>query len=221
YQKLAYMSQHPPIFFSTFTLPGRTKGKLLLTVTFNINYKRLSFIKNNDNTARGNFYSPTALSLDLFHSNKKANPSQNKLPERIYHRRKSNENHIDVSGLSSIAHTAWQDTAYAADYSQTTSADKSLNGSMQVQVQPGSYIYLIKPGKSEGSQGFTRLIRISSYTQLPVRNVIFAKSTDNSSNPTRLKLINMGNNVLFGKDYYAFIHLPDFNDGNNYQLTIE
>jgi GWxTD domain-containing protein len=226
YQRLAYIHDHPPIYFNDFLLPGAQKGQVLLATTFKINYKRLAFKKMKRNTAAGSFYSPVSLTLDVFHSSKKkVSPYRSPFQRRFYQGSKNfKRNRIDVSGLTSIAHTAWKDTAFSASYSQTQSPDKALNGSMQVKVQPGYYIYLIKPagsGKTHENQGITRRVRVTPYNKPQKNNAIFVKSVKRSEGPDQLNLINMGHRVIFGKDFYAFIHLPHFKEGTSYKLAID
>jgi GWxTD domain-containing protein len=225
YQQLAYIHNHPPIYLNEFLLPGEKKGQILLTMTLKINYKRLSFHKRKSDTGGGGFYSPVSLTLDVFHSSEKK-ASSHPLLRRGFRpgKKRYNRHKIDVTGLTSIAHTAWEDSAFAADYSQTKSRDKSLNGSMQVKVPPGYYIYLIKSSedrKSDKKQGITRRIHVRPYGDQSKNNVILVKSLEHSSNPMRLYLINMGHKVPFKKDFYAFIHLPHFKTGANYKLRVD
>jgi GWxTD domain-containing protein len=226
YRRLAYIHNHPPIYFNEFLLPGAQKGQVRLAITFNINYKRLSFKRTKGNTNAESFHSPVSLTLDLFHSTKKKVNSRSARLQRRFHRGSKNfkRKRIDVSGLSSVAHTAWKDTAYAASYSQTQSRNKALNGSMQVDVQPGYYIYLIKPaqaGISHKNEGITRRIRVTSYAKQQKNNVIYVKSVKRGAKPTQLTLINMGHRIIFGKDFYAFVHLPHFKKGTTYKVTID
>jgi GWxTD domain-containing protein len=229
YVQLAYRSNHPKIFVDVFALPGNNDGHLKLTTIFQLSYKSLSFKKVSGSANKMELYGPVALSLQVFKSSKDRFKEQKSAPskrsQRYSKRRKGSRHHKpDVEGLQSVGHTTWKDTAYAANYKQTQSSDRSINGSMQMTVQPGYYTYLLKMEKNSASKRYpypTRTVHVSSYNKQKTGDIFLVKEVDNMHHPTHLTLINMGKSVPYSKDFYAFIHLPRFSTGHTYSLKID
>jgi GWxTD domain-containing protein len=227
YVQLAYRSSHPKLFVTEFALPGNNEGQLKLTTTFQLSYKSLSFRKVNRGVDTSKFYSPVSLSLEVFKSSEnkfKQQKSSSSKRSRRYSKERSRHHKPDVEGLQSVGHTTWKDTAYAANYKQTQSPDRTINGSMQMTVQPGYYTYLLKVEKNSASKRYpypARTVHISSYNKQKTGNIFLLKEADNMHHPAHLTLINMGRSVPFSKDFYAFIHLPEYSTGHTYSLKID
>jgi GWxTD domain-containing protein len=227
YVQLAYRSNHPKLFVSEFALPGGPGDQLKLITAFQLSYKSLTFKKVKGNTAKKEFYAPVSLSLQVFKSSKdrfKKNSSSSKRSRRYSkHGSRSRHHKPDVEGLQSIGHTTWRDTAYAAGYKQTQSSDRTINGSMQLTVQPGYYTYLLKVETNSASRRYpypARTVHVSPYNKQKKGSIFLVKDVDNTKHPDHLTLINMGQSVPYSKDFYAFIHLPEFSAGHAYSLKI-
>lgn len=207
YQRLAFQNNQPNIYVDVLTLPG-DGNNIALTTIFRLNYKFLPFRKINNPAAEGEYISTANLNIEIFKS-----PKKDLEPDK----------QVKMKGLESVGRTSWQDTAYAANYEQTQSQSLSLNGSMQVQVQPGFYTYFLQLNKAEGAgtqNSRSRNIRVFPYKNQKNGDIILAKEVDNINKPTQLTLVNMGNNVTYGQDFYAFIHLPDYEEGTSYSMQI-
>ena len=233
YQKLAAINNRPKIFVTEFTLPGDRKGRLKLTTTFQIDYKSLAFKKVNRSTNKGKFYSPATVDFEVFKSSAKIiknhHPKKGKKPRKPniqFHPSRTFKPapSINVNGLQSVARTTWKDTAYAANFKQTQSSHKTISGGLQVSVKPGYYTYLLQINKNNESKKhrpFTRSIHVSTNDQQKWGNVILVKKVDNDQQAPRLQLMNMGKNVLYGKNFYVLIPLPAHQSNNTYQLKVD
>ncbi len=210
YERLAFQNKQPNIYVDVFSLPGESTDEVKLTAIFQLSYNFLPFKKLQQSSTRSEeFLSAAELNLEVFKS-----------PEK----RLKPDEQIDVNGLESVGRDTWKDTAYAADYTQTQSRTKGLAGSMQVDLKPGYYTYLLQLNREDQTKSLnsrTRNIRVSPYSSENPNGIILAKDVDSMQNPGRLTLINMGNNVTYGDDFYAFIHLPDFDDEKTYSLLVD
>lgn len=223
YRILALRSDMPQVFVNVFTLPGDNPGSLKLTTTFNLSYNALAFRKLNNSSRGEEFFSTSEMSLELFRS-----PRTDLRPFE----------EVDIQGLESVGRATWRDTAFAASYEQTKSADRGLQGAMQVQVTPGHYTYLLQRGQEgdrplpyprlrsrRGDSGDspgqrTRNIHVQASDRQPADQIFLGSAVDGETEPRRLTLINMGDNVPYGKDFYAMIPLPGYQANASYTLRI-
>lgn len=208
YERLAFRNESPRVYVNTFTLPGNTPDELKLTTVFNLSYNFLPFKKLNSTQRNDEYFSSASLNLEVFKS-----------PEQNLERTED----VDVEGLEPVARATWTDTAYAADYEATRSNEEGLVGSMQVDVSPGYYTYLMQLSQQDRGQAQnsrTRNIRVVTYENQQRDNIIFGKSVDNNESPSQLTLFTRGNNVTYSEDFYAMIPLPEAESTDSYSLQI-
>lgn len=208
YERLAQQNDRPTLFIDMITLPGDQAESVKMTSIFRIGYPFLAF-KKSDNRSKGSFASSVTLNLEVFES-----------PRNNLRRDKQ----VEVEQLKSAGRASWQDTVYASTYQQTQSNDETLSGSMQVEVDPGFYSYLLQlkiNNEASGRNSRTRNVHISPYREQDNGEIILIDEVDNLQNPSSLKLMNMGDNVAFGKNFYALIHLPNYDAGTQYSYQVE
>ena len=209
YQRLAFQKEQPAIYLDVLPLPGDDGTSLQLTTIFRISNNFLPFRKLDDSSRNDEFFSTSKLNIEVFKS-----PRKGLKPDK----------QIDVEGLQSVGRSTWSDTAYAATYERTQSNTLGLNGAMQVQVQPGNYTYLMQLNQDQSKNtrnSRTRNIHLSPYNKQKSGNIILGSKIDNPENPSQINLINRGNNVIYGEDFYALIHIPNYEEGAGYQLQID
>lgn len=207
YEQLARQNDSPPIFLDVITLPGDQQGSVKMTSIFRVGYPFLAF-KKSDKPASGSFVSMVGLNMEVFES-----PRNNLRPDK----------QVDVEELTSIGRASWQDTAYAATYEQTQSKDESLSGSMQVEVKPGFYSYLLQlkiNDEASARNSRTQNVHINSYNEQTNGEVLLIKSVDDGTDPSSLELLNMGGNVPYGKDFYALVHIPNYDSEASYTFKV-
>lgn len=208
YERLAFRNSSPRVFVDVFTLPGESEDQLKLTTVFNLSYNFLPFKKGNSGTRKSEYFSSASLNIEVFES-----------PEKNL---KRNEQ-VDIENLEPVGRAAWEDTAYAATYDDTKSNEKGLTGSMQVDVAPGDYTYLLQLSQQDQQRrrnSRTQNIHVKRYASQQRDNIILGKTVDKDENPSRLTLFTMGNNVTYAKDFYALIPLPRSGNPGAYSLTI-
>ena len=208
YERLARQNNRPNIYIDVITLPGADDNTVALTPIFRLNYDFLPFRKLGSGTNGNEFISTAGLNIEVFES-----PKEDLKPDK----------QVSIKGLKSIGRATWQDTAYAQSYDQTKSNERSLSGSMQVEVKSGYYTYFLKLNRAEGAQAQnsrSRNVRIFPYNKQQNGDILLGSSVDDLQNPTSLKLINMGNNVPYRQDFYALIHLPGYDEDKSYTVQI-
>lgn len=207
YQRLALRYNRPSIYLSTFTLPNPSQNNVYLTSTFRISYPMLSFKKLNE-PGKSTFYATPMLRLELFKSPQKDLPV---------------DKEISLVDLASAGRSTWSDTVYAANYKTTKSLESFAKGFIQMKVTPNSYTYALHFSEKGSDREITAKKRISvkHYSKDEQGEVILVGKVEQTGNQKRLNLLNIGHNVFFGKDFYAFVHLPDFSSENNYRVKID
>lgn len=209
YRELANRNQQRNIYFDFFTLPGSEDGKVKFVTAFRVDYNFLPFKKaDRSESDDGNaFYSPLGLSMEVFKAEKQVQKDDN----------------IKVEGLESVSRTAWRDTAFAASYEQTQSNNSFISGLLNVDLEPGLYNYMLQLAPGEDTRERTsraRQVKINPYESQKVGNILLAESVSGEVDSRSLKLLNFGQNVYYGKDFYAFIHLPEYDEQSPYSIRI-
>ncbi len=207
YQELANSNRQRNIYLDFFTLPGDNETSIKFVSTYRIDYNFLPFKKLNSSDQDREFYSPLALSMEIFKAEKKQN----------------SDDDISVNGLESITRTAISDTAFAKSYEQTQSNNSFISGYMQVDLEPGLYNYMLQLTPGENTRERTsrvRQVEIEPYENQKNGEVLLAESVKKSGNSSMLNLLTFGQNVYYGKDFRVLVHLPEYKEGNSYTASI-
>jgi GWxTD domain-containing protein len=208
YQRLVFQNNQPNIYVDVISLPGSSENTVQLTTIFRLNNNFLPFKKTSGNDGKDGYLGAASLNIEVFKSPKKGlKPTKQ----------------VDVEGLESIGRASWQDTAFVESYEQTQSKSLSLSGGMQVEVKPGHYTYLLNLKRTAGNKGQnsqTRNIHLKPYSSQQNGDILLIKNVDDAASPSQLELSNRGDNITYGEDFYAFIHMPDFNQNEQYSVNV-
>ncbi len=211
YQELAERNVQQQMFFDFFSLPGDTDKAITFVSAFSISYNFLPFRKENrSNSGRegGEFLSAATLNMEVFKSD----------PSNI------GKENVSVEGLESVNRSSWSDTAYAQNYEQTQSFTKFLPGNLSVKLSPGVYSYMLQMNRGEArdaSMSQTRTVGLNPYERKKYGDILIAESVMENSPQKQLRLLNLGNRIIYGEDYYAFAHIPRYKDSQKYSLVVE
>ncbi|MDX1638435.1 MAG: GWxTD domain-containing protein [Balneolaceae bacterium] len=213
YEQLANQQREQNIFFDNFTLPGSTPGTVTFVTTFRIDYNLLPFKKFDDPESDKNFFSPVGMNIEIFH-----NPNAGE-------ERRKRRNDFSVEGLDPVSRTAWKDTAFAENYEQTKSKNMFITGSLTNELEPGSYSYILQFTRGEevdGRRSRNRYAVIRPYNNKKTGQVILVEDVEEGAGGKAgaVKLLNFGKNVYYGRDFYTLVHLPNFEEGNEYRFEI-
>lgn len=220
YEQLARQQREQSIFFDYFTLPGTTEDAVRFVTTFRVDYNLLPFRKVDNPSPDRQFFSTVGMSIEIF---KDKNPDSANRNNRRRDRR-GNED-LTVKGLEPATRAMWSDTVYAENYAQTQSKNLFANGKLVTELKPGPYRYILQLTRGDeidGQISRTRLITVLPYQTKKQGNVILVESVPDSDSmlPQKMKLLNFGNNVYYGKDFYTFVHLAGHKIGDNYEIKV-
>lgn len=214
YQQLANQQREQNIFLDSFTLPGSQAGTVRFVTTFRIDYNLLPFRKFNGSEDSKNFFSPVGMSIEIF---KDPNPEP---------KNKRRRNDFSVEGLEPVDRSFWKDTAFAENYEQTKSKNKFITGRLESELKPGNYSYILQFTRGEevdGRMSRKRFVKVESYNEKKKGDIIlaetFSKSNAGDSYGT-IDLLNFGENVYYGKDFYTLVYLPGYNASGSYSLKV-
>lgn len=209
YRSLLMRSQQQPVSFDFVTLPGDKDQSVKFVSVFSLSYSSLPFKKMGQNRSEKQFYSPVNLSMEVL----KAEDTKLK---------KKKEN-ILLEGLEPAGRTFWADTAMAATYEESKSNKKFISGHLSVDLKPGTYNYVMQLQRGEQTDrrmSRTQMVRIESYEKMKTGNVIVGEKLITDGPTQRIQLNNMGNDVEYGKDFYALAYIPNYEKEATYTLKI-
>lgn len=209
YRRLVMRSQQQPVTFDFIILPGSSEKTVKFTSVFSFPYSYLPFKKSN-RPGREEFYSNASLSMEVF----KADPKK-------FGKRK-NEN-ISVEGLEPVGRSFWTDTVYAKSYEESQSKQKFLTGFLDISLKPGIYNYVLQMKRGEETDSRlsrTQSVRVEPYDKMKRGNVILGKTLNTDKQTPQIELTKMGNDVIYGKDFYALAYIPRYESGGQYTLEI-
>ncbi|WP_445664984.1 GWxTD domain-containing protein [Fodinibius sp. AD559] len=208
YQDLVMRQQQAS--FDYLTLPGNNNGAVQFVVTFHIPYSSLPFKKNQDRSSRDKYFSTMDLMLEVFKSD-----------EADIDKMKKED--ISVEGLEPAGRAFWADTVYAKDYESSQSDDKFLSGYIKVNLNPGSYNYVlqIKRGDQTDSRvSRAQKINITSYSEKKEGDILVSPTFNEKLKSSRFILNTTGNTVEYAKDFYAIAYLPQYQKEESYTMDI-
>lgn len=210
YRSLTLSNQQQDIYVNHFTLPGDKDGTVKFVTSFRISNQFLPFKKTNSRDNPNEFFSSVGLSIELFKAKNKV--------------KKDNFDDLSIEGLESVGRAFWKDTAYAGTYEKTQSADIFIEGYLQVELKSGLYNYILqleRGAENAAQSSRTRQVNISTYADKKIGSVILGEKISEKDNLIQLDLLNYGSNARYGKDYYALIHLPEYNPGHSYSVSLD
>lgn len=203
YRQLVMQSQNPTIFIEDIILPGEG-GKTTLAFIFRFNNDFIPFKKlplnNSFNAPEGaEFYSTIRLNTEIFEGklNKREDPSS-----------------------SSASRDVWKDTLFANNFEQTQSPTNYASGTLSTSLNPGHYNFILQLAMmQEINERNTRRreIYIPDLASKKTGEIMLIKSRKDNN----LELMNMERNVLFGKDFYALIRIPDYDNSASYSVKVD
>lgn len=205
YPQLVNRSEAPRIFIDEMILPG-ADDNVNLAFIFRFNYdflpfKKLSFedeIKAPDNAG---FYTILRLNSEIFEGSDKEK----------------------LASVKAASRDVWADTLFAETFEQTQSRDMHASGSMITELNPGLYNFVLQLSTmQETNERSTQRknIRLDNLSEKKTGEIYL---TDALSSPgtSRFPLLNMDDNVPFGKDFGILFRIPGAESAGDYQIEIK
>ncbi|MDX1617740.1 MAG: GWxTD domain-containing protein [Balneolaceae bacterium] len=221
YEQLARQQRAQSIFFDYFTLPSDQDGTVQFVTTFRVDYNLLPFKKVDNPAPEKQFFSTIGMSIEIFRD---TNPQPREADRR---RNRRDREELSVKGLEPVARAMWKDTVFAENYAQTQSKNLFANGKLTTELKPGAYRYILQLTRGQevgGQNSRTRFVNILPYRVKKQGTVTLIDSERNTMPktgiPDKIKLLNFGNNVYYGKDFSAFVHLAGHTEGDRYEVKV-
>lgn len=207
YTSLVNRSLSPVFFLDEVLLPGKTDSTTTLALIFRMDNEFLPFKKINYETdlnqpAGYEFYSLARINSEIFRNKGEKSDKKNAV---------------------SVARDVWQDTVFAKTFDDTQLKSLYASGVLANDLAPGNYDYLLQlnlMGESNDRNSTRRTIEIQNLSSKKTGEIFLVKTVDDKDDKLNLTLLNMGNNALYGKDFYALIRIPEYDKSVNYTLDM-
>ncbi len=204
YTTLANRAAAPNFFFDTIVIPGENTESARLIFIFRMDnsflpFKKLSVDDEIVSPENAQFYSMARLNTEIF---------------------KGKASRKELKNIASVSRDLWQDTLFAESYEDTKSKMKYASGRLVTELSPGMYNYVLQLSlmeETDDRNSQRRNIKIKNFSTKDEGEIYLIKS---SSTPSGMELINMGNNVVYGKDFKVLIRIPDYQSDEKYNLVI-
>ncbi|MEQ8525705.1 GWxTD domain-containing protein [Gracilimonas sp.] len=203
YRQLVMQSQTPTIFIEDIILPGED-GKTTLAFIFRFNndfipFKKIPLNNNLNAPTDAEFYSTIRLNTEVFEGklNRRNDPSSN-----------------------SASRDVWKDTLFTNNFEQTQSPTNYASGTLSAPLSPGHYNFILQLAMmQEINERNTRRreVYVPDLATKKTGEIILIKDRQDDN----LELMNMERNVLFGKDFYALIRIPEYDNSASYSVKVD
>lgn len=208
YPELAAQNRQQPVFFDFIILPGDSDSTVTFSSVFSFKYNYLPFRRTDEPLQKGEFISAASMSMEVFNSTEETLKKDN----------------VSIEGLEPAERAFWSDTAFAKSYEQTKSTREFLSGHLDVSLNPGVYSYVLQMNRLDGTESrISRVqsLRIEPFSKIKTGDVLFGQQVIKEEQPPLFKLTDLGNNVIFGNDFYALAYIPDLKKDASYTLQIQ
>ena len=227
YMDLIRRSESPNIYTTEMTLPGEPgkNSAQNFIISYRIKNSFLTYKKRNspgysearsgDNgqtgSERDNYFAPIEVGLEVFHYEKD-------IPGNPKKKRKQLQD-VELNKLKPASRNFVKDTAYTKSYNHTTAADLFVNGSLDVDLAPGNYIYVFtigQGGKDKPDYKIQKLVRVTPMGTDSSQAAFFTRTMSEGKG----ELLNIGDRILYGQDFYTTIHLPEYDPEKDYHFKV-
>lgn len=204
YQDLFDRAEQPNLYVDHLVFPA-TDGTGLLTVTFRIDYDLLPFRKTPSDINRPDpsyeFHSTARMNMEVFKGS-------------LNSRR---------SGFEPVARDSWSDTAWATTYEQTRSRFDHLEGAIQTRLNQGEYNLMLQFNRGETtreSRSRDRNVTVPDFQTSKKGIFAFLQDYTEEGQDVDVRLLNYGQNILYGQNFQLLMVLPRDSDASGYTLSI-
>jgi GWxTD domain-containing protein len=205
YGALQARANQPLLYIDTILTPGEDSTGADFTVIFRFDYDFLPFKKILPDTkiktpAGAQYYATARLNAEVF--------------EGKFDRKLDN--------LVSVNRDFWSDTVFTINFEDTQSSDLYVSGQLTTALDNGMYNYLLHLGLGDlvDDRNSSRQNLIVMDFSKKKRGEVYLIRRVDEADGMQLTLMNMNNNVVFGKDFHALIRIPDYEAGAEYRISM-
>ncbi|GAB5409049.1 MAG: hypothetical protein BalsKO_14140 [Balneolaceae bacterium] len=203
YVNLANRANAPQIFIDDIILPTEDgKASLSLIFRFDNDFLPYKKISPSDDIAAPKdmqFFTIARLNSEIF---------MGKASRR------------NSSSVETVSRDLWSDTLFTKTFEETESKNLYASGSLSNTLDPGTYNYVLQLSLMENTRdrnSSRQNVRIWDWENKPTGETYIIKE---KTSDDRLKLMNLNDNVLFGKDFMMLVRIPKYSDENEYSLEV-
>jgi GWxTD domain-containing protein len=207
YLDLINRSSAPQIFIDNIVLPADDyKAELGILFRFNndfLPFKKITPSSELNAPEGAGFYSTIRLNNEVFEGLAK----RDRRP----------------TDVNVVSRDMWSDTLFTETFEQTESAKLYASGSLSVQLEPGLYHYVLQLSLIESTNDRNsnfRNVRVPDWKTKATGEIYTIKNTSSLTPDSDLPLTNLGDNILFGDDFYALVRIPDYDANSSYSMNI-
>ncbi len=207
YASLANRAATPVFFFEEVTIPGKTDSTTTIAFIFRMDnnflpFKKIHFEDDLNQPEGYEFFSTARINSEIF---------KGELTKK--------------SGLNStlVYRDAWQDTMFAKTFDDTQSKNIYTSGILTADLAPGFYNYLLQLSMMEETNdrnSTRRNIRIENLSKKKTGEIHLIKTVQDAGTKKSLTLLNMGDNVLYGKDFFSLVRIPNYDANAEYSIEM-
>lgn len=202
YTNLLNRANAPQIFIDDIVLPSED-GKAILSFIFRFDndflpFKKVSLKEGIKAPSEMDFYTIARLNAEIFNG-------------KLSRRNKS---------YDTISRDIWTDTLFTKTFEDTESKKRYASGSLSNALEPGDYNFVLQLSLMESvneRSSNRQNVKIWDWNTKPTGEILLIKEKNQSND---LTLMNMDDNVMFGKDFTTLIRIPNYNDQQEYTISI-
>lgn len=206
YPQLVNRSEIPQIFINDLVIPNSdSTSTLMFSFRFNydfIPFRRIQAAEIAQVPVNAEYYSTLRFSAEVFEGNlnKRNKPATNTAGRDI-----------------------WTDTLFVENFEETQTNKQFASGALTVKLDPGTYNFVLQLSMlQEINERSTqrREIKIPALSEKDKGEIYLIKSVNESTDGTEFVLMNMDDNIEFGKDFTALVRIPTFKSHSTYSVVI-
>jgi len=205
YQNLVERSDRPNIYVDYLVLPG-LDGQALFTASFRMDYDLLPFRRVRPDQAKPSdeteYFATARMNMEIFKGSSEG--------------RRHN--------LQPVTRSTWTDTSWAETFEMTRSRSDHLEGAMTSNLEQGEYsvfLDLNRDGQQRGARSRERTFEVPDFKSSDKGVLALLESSADNNDSVRIRLLNYGENALYGEDYQLLILLPTESSHESYNLKVE
>lgn len=205
YQSLVERSDQPNIYVEYLVLPA-PDNQALFTAGFRMDYDLLPFRRvrpdQDKPSEEAEYFATARMNMEIFKGSSDS--------------RRHN--------LQSVTRSTWTDTSWTETFEMTRSRSEHLEGAMTSKLDKGDFsvfLDLNRDGLQRGARSRERTFEVPDFTSSEKGVLALLESSTDNSESIQIRLLNYGENVLYGEDYQLLILLPTVSSHESYNLKVE
>ena len=124
------------------------------------------------------------------------------------------------SNLEIASRDLWTDTLFTKTFQETESKELYASGSLTNTLDSGMYHYVLQLSLMESTNernSNRQNVRIWDWDKKPLGEIYLIKEKTDDGKKV---LMNMNDNVLFGKDFMVLVRIPNYSESDEYSIKI-